>query len=352
MDSLPTRYQNILPSTIQDNKRKSIEILLVLVGLGQMLISGLDTIFFKRDLAGDVTNVWLPFANEVIAGGEPYLAHWDNKPPLFHFINILASASDHYIIFFYLTMGIANGLAAVLLWRLCRKFGYDSIGLVASVIFLAFLVVSSFRINPRQYATVFILLSLMVESSFKSGIYIAVAGLFSQFSVLIIPAILMQRIWVVVDFRRWATIFVLSGLGTVIVVFGLVALIWSVDSAVAGFNYSFLSSGGYTEMYIERDISLFGDPLGWFYREYRMFRDWMLLLFGGIAGSLIILLQDNYNRSQFGTLIVSSAILLLSQTTIRPAPVYSVAWLPFFAVLTAIMMDYLIRRNPITESYE
>lgn len=149
--------------------RTVLQVSMIAVGLFQMGISAFDTLYFDRELAADVSGVWIPFANKVLAGGAPYLAHWDNKPPLFQFVNILAAATDHYVLFFYITMGLANGIAAVLLWRVCRQFGYDRIGLVAGFIFLAFMAISSFRINPRQYANVLMLLALLTTSSLSTS---------------------------------------------------------------------------------------------------------------------------------------------------------------------------------------
>lgn len=311
---------------------------LVLVGILEMAQYAFDKLYFGRELVGDVTDVWLPFANSVLAGGAPYLAHWDNKPPLFQFVNIAAAESGQYVLVFYLTMGLTNGVAAVFLWRLCRRYGYERIGTVAAVVFIAALATASFRINPRQYATVFILLALLTSSAVRSGVAIAAAGLFSQFSVFAIPAVVWLR-YRSNDFTtQWFGIFVLAGLGIVIAVFSVVAAVWNVDAAVTGFQYSFLASGEYVGGYGGREISLYADPVGWVYNTYQILRDWGwgVIAIGALAGSVVVFTRRIYNHSGFGVAMILATIGLAFQMTIRPAPVYALAWLPFASVLAVI----------------
>lgn len=320
-------------------KRLVIQFSMIIIAVLEMAHYWFDKVYFNREIAGDVSEVWIPFANAVLEGGILYLSHWDNKPPLFHFLNIIAAASGHYLLVFYLTIGLANGVAAILIWRFCNKYGYDAIGLVAAIIFLAFMSISSFRINPRQYATVLIFMAILSTNALRSGIYIASAGLFSQFSALMIPAILWFRYRKVENFPYWFGMFILAGMGTVLFVFGIVAFIWNIEAAITGFKYSFLSSSEYVARYGQRDISIYADPIGWLYNTHKMLRSWRLLQIGAIAGSGVVLITEEYNRSGFGTMVVICALLSFFQMTIRPAPVYSVAWTPFFAILTTITID-------------
>lgn len=75
------------------------KISLVFVALSHAIFLWFNKSVRGFDVTGDVQNVWLPFAKAVLSGGEPYVAAWDNKPPLFHFLNIPFAATDQYLFF-------------------------------------------------------------------------------------------------------------------------------------------------------------------------------------------------------------------------------------------------------------
>jgi MFS family permease len=284
--------------------------------------------------AGDVTSVWIPFARCVINGGNMYVCHWDNKPPLFHFLNVSFFASDFYFFFFFVTTGLANGIAALLIWRLCRRRELEVVGIVSAILFVGLIASLSWRVNPRNYAIVFLLLALLSTGPIRAGVSIAAAGLFTQFAVFLIPAVLWFRLDPYDIRYEWLAKFIVAGLVTVGFVFAIVAFLWSPESAMNGFRYSFFSGGEYVAGYNERGLSLYGDPVAWVYKLYRLLNGsnvlWLAL--GGCCG-MYFTLRHGWFDSKFGSTIVLSTILAGLPLTIRTAPVYLVLLAPFLTIL-------------------
>ena len=60
-------------------------------------------------LISDVTNIWKPLAFEVLSGTKLYAgletATWDNKPPLFEFLNIVIGMTGSYELVFWYVSG-------------------------------------------------------------------------------------------------------------------------------------------------------------------------------------------------------------------------------------------------------
>lgn len=295
-------------------------------------------------LAGDTTNVWIPFAECVLNGGQMYLCQWDNKPPLFHFLNLTAAASGHYVFVWFFFLGVATSGSALLLWRFCKKWGYDRVGLVSAILFVGLMASMNWRINPRQFGLFFVLLAFVSSKPIRSGVYIAIGGMFTQFTVFFIPAV----IWLHTDLPklqfRWLMKFCIAGIGTVIVVYTLVAALWSVDAAITGFQYAFLNSGEYVAGYNARGLSLYGDPIAWVYKAYRGL-NWILwLVLTAFLGSIIAL--SNHKESRFHIGVVLASLGALIPFTIRTANVYQVSMVPFFAILSLWGIEYLLHDEP------
>jgi len=242
---------------------------------------------FER--SGDLTEVWIPFAECVLSGGQMYLCKGDNKPPLFHFLNVSFAATNFHLLLFFLTMALANVLSALFIWELCRRWGYERIGFTSALIFAALMAAMTSRVNPRHYAMLFLLIALSSRTPIRAGASIAVAGLFSQFAVFAIPAIVYLNI----DIRdiewSWVGQFIAAGLTVVAVSFGLVAAVWGVEASVTGFEDYFLESGEYVDGYNERGLSLYGAPVAWVYKLYRLLDGYLWLVVGATIGSYAIL---------------------------------------------------------------
>lgn len=333
---------------IENRRHLYTELFLVLIGLGGAIFHWYNKAIRGFEIVGDVTEVWIPFANCVLSGGAMYLCHWDNKPPLFHFLNVAFASTDYYLLLFFLTMGLANGVSAILLWRLCRRWGYENVGVVSAVLFVALLAGLTFRVNPRNYAVLFLLLALGVKSPTRSGVSIAIAGLFSQFAVFAIPAV----IWIKKDIselhKRWLAMFATAGLMVVVLSYGLVALLWGTDAAITGFRYSFFSSGEYVAGYNERGLSLYGDPIAWIYKLYRLLHPYLWLVIGASAGSYAVLV-GRYGP-KFGKVVVLVTLLTAFPLTIRTASAYLVLSAPFLSVLFVMGFEFVLDEYEVTYS--
>lgn len=244
-----------------------------------------------------------------------------------------------------MTIGASIGVTGLLIWKLCRQYNYDSVGLRAAWIFILLMPLSVTQIDPRPIAGVFVLLSLIYHrSAIIAGLSVAAGGLLTQFAVFIIP--------VVVYYQKkrdnltpwWIMRFIVSGLALTGALFAVVAAVWSPEAAITGFEYSYLESGEYVREYNQRELSLFDAPIPWAYKFYRSINSFLLVFGGSIAGSYLVLCQKStsINQSRFGYGIIAAVILMGIQLTVRTAGDYHTAWLPFGAILTAICANHIL----------
>lgn len=89
------------------------------------------------DLHPDVRLVWYDLAREVAAGMPLYTgAAVDHKPPVFELLNVGAYLTGEYVLALLLVVGLANGAAAVLLWRVLAARGHPRVGALGALLFL------------------------------------------------------------------------------------------------------------------------------------------------------------------------------------------------------------------------
>lgn len=291
-------------------------------------------------MAGNARNVWQPFAEAVLSGGDIYVAHWDNKPPLFQFINIFSELTGHYRLVFTLLIGTANFLAAVIIFKLCQRHFSQKTGLVAGLFYLSggllFNLIQA--INPRQFAVVLILLAFLFSTASARGVSIAAAGLVSQYSVFAIPALIYDdyrrdRLTV----RRFIT-FSIAGLGTVAGIFGIVALVWSPDAAVTGIQYSFFAFGEYTTGYSERGLTFWTNPDRWLYKLYRYGTHLAVITFFTIS-VIVDWLSGTKTINGFAMTAAVAGGVLLIPSMFRINVWYYLPALPFFAIAGAAALE-------------
>jgi hypothetical protein len=317
-------------------------VILIGIALLQVVVPVVFVVIDGRPLQANTRNVWLPMAETVFNGGSLYLDQWDNKPPLFHFLNLIVYSTDAYVPTFFLLIGLANGVTAVLLWLFCQRFDQKTTGLIAAIIFLGTLpIVNGLQIDPRQFANVALFVALLTPGAVVSGVAIAVAGLFTQFAVLGIPVILTiaylrDRLTI-----RWLVTFGFAGVAVVGLSFGVVSLVWSPSAAEAGFRSSFLSLSQYVGGYVERDIGLFGNPIGWGFYQYDLLVTnvfWVLLVVLGLTT-----LVDPVSRHRRQLVLISfiATVLLMLPRAIRSGNVYLMLPLPFISILAAFGLERL-----------
>lgn len=298
-------------------------------------------------LPHNVVNVWLPLARSVLAGGDLYVSHWDNKPPLFQFVNLFAAWTDYYVPVFLVLLATANAVTALAIWELCRRHDSGRVGFLAATFFLAAAPgLLGMTIDPRQFANVLTLVAFLAGSAPLAGVAIASAGLFSQYSVFLIPVIAWYHARNREDRVQWFVTFCVAGLLTVLGSFLVIALVWGVDAAMTGVRYSFFSFSEYTAKYTNMGFSAFGDPVRWTYYVYRLFTEQYVLLVAVAFGVLATISDVLGSRtSPLSRVALLSAALLSLPILIRPVPLYYFATLPFCAILGAIGVQAALDRQ-------
>lgn len=291
----------------------------------------------------DVRCCWRPLAEAVLAGTPIYIRPAiDNKPPLFEFLNIAVAATGEYLLVFYLVIGLVNGLAAVLLWRVCVQRGAPRIGLIAGLLFIATVpIVGGTVINVRSFAVAGILLSLAVSNPVGRGVAVGAACLFSQHAVFAIPILAYDRLRTLDRDHavRWFVMFALGGISIVVATFGSVYVIWGAPSLFGAVKWSFLKAAQYTTNPVVP--SLFGDTWEWGVALYLMMSKLFHLL---IPATLIASFTLTDWRRRFAALTTNglalmATLLALSLSVPLLIRAYRAYWLyplPFLSLLASI----------------
>ena len=314
------------------------------------LTIGRESVFY------DARVIWRPLAQEVFGGAALYVDVWDNKPPLFHFLNLGIAATDAYIPVFLVAIGLANLTTAALIVVLCEREGYPRVGRLAAVLFLAMcLALPGYQINPRQFANVGVLVALITVRPALAGGAVAAAGLFSQFSVLAIPVICWRR-WRSRDGlrrdARWYLVFVAAGLVTAAVAYLAVAVVWGSDAMAAAAENSLFALSGYAEKKAEH--SLWTNPIGWTKGTVRQLDSFavsvVIAAYGAWVSAAPLARRSLPSRTPFRTdgdgramrsralfrhMTVLIALLSLQSMIRIGSGIYILAYAPFVAILAA-----------------
>jgi len=331
------RHNRYLPRSVETLSPTLI--LLFLTGFIPTLIVSTLNILAGDPMVVNVRNVWLPFADTVLNGGIPYESQWDNKPPLWQFLNLAIAATGEYRLVFYLLVAATNGVATILIWRLCSRRNRERAGILAAVFYATSLIYfNGDVINPRPFAALAILGAFFSWRAVVRGGLIAIAGLFSQFSILVIPAVLVDQAINDKLSTDWFGRFAAAGIAIVGLSFAVVALAWNPDAAVLGIQYSFGSTAEYVSGYANRELTVWAGPLAWGRNQFHLAKLIAApLLFSGVA-------ITTYLRGQQSSLIPVTALAavgLLIPIVIRPSSLYWLPPLPFIAILGAIGVQEL-----------
>lgn len=217
----------------------------ILLGIGvlQTLTRYIRIQFGGADWEPNFANVWRPLAAELYSGKSLYLEGIaDNKPPLFELLNFALGALPNHGLVFLLATGLANGVVALLLWRLLTKQYDNWYGLIAvGMWFLTLPYVNGTHINVRSFALVGLLLSLHVRGPIYRGISISIAGLFSQYAVLFIPVLAWDSIRNMgyTNRMKWLFSFGASGIAALFTAFAVVGVIFGFRASLAGLYWSY-----------------------------------------------------------------------------------------------------------------
>lgn len=311
--------------------------------------------FGESDPAFDFVTFWKPITEAVLSGSPLYLdGTADNKPPLFLLVNLFTGLFDHQAVVFVLLVGLMNGIAAVLLWRFLGQCGRRETGLIAAILFLVFVpAFDAELIQAGSFAVAFILLALVSDRPVLSGVCIAIAGLFYQYAVLVVPAVLLVQLYRTgTDTVRWGALYVCGGLLTVVVVFVTVGVVWSPESALAGLYWSFGIPTGVTSAPLYSSVThapgayvgglwLLHRPDRWAaYGSNILLNLLPLLLPIGIA-----LGADPWNFDTVEIQVLALAFAASLPLLIRTYLDYTVLALPFICSLAALGFERLLQSS-------
>lgn len=317
---------------------------LLALALFQAAEQYLRAVIGRNDLWADAANVWLPLAEHVAAGNPLYVgAAVDNKPPLFQYLNLAVYETGEYVLVFYLLVGLANGLAAWLLYQWVSDFARRETAAIAAVLFLAALpVVNGTIINVRSFALVFVLLAVRARPAAAQGAFIAVAGLFSQYAVFGIPVLLYQRY--AADALGWRSFARFCGAGLVVVALAFAPLLWwGVDSLVGGVEWSFFAVKDHLT---QNDVlNPWLSPVDWVGKIAAVSVPLVYLLVPAAlyAGRVVLGRTGGRRRAVDVALVAFVGVYGLS-FAVKSLRYYWMLLLPFLAALAALEVESLYRR--------
>ncbi|WP_151099638.1 MULTISPECIES: hypothetical protein [unclassified Haloarcula] len=303
------------------------------------------TLFAGKELLANSREVWLPLAETVSSGGDLYVSAWDNKPPLFQFANIGVYETGHYAASWFVLIAIANAITAILIYRYGNKRGEKAVGLIAAIFFLAaFPYIGGTKIDPRPLSNMLMVAALLVSRPVLIGLLIAGAGLFSQFAMFALPAVLFDRHQLTnLTWKDLVTVSV-AGLATAALSYLSVAVIWGLDAAITGVRYTMFAADGYVNRYVERERSIVSNPIWWFYRIELIGRYIMFVLAPAFAGAWIYAWRGfSAPLKQIVEVSLLGTVLLALPLLIRPAPVYWSSITPFASLLAASAVVHGVR---------
>lgn len=353
-----SRFKRELPEGQKVTDHTQSDVFLTAVIIATPLVYAIkriwEIVFGETKPAFDFVTFWEPLSDAVLSGSPIYLnGTADNKPPVFLFVDLFTGLFDQQAAVFVLLVGLTNGIAAVLLWRLLEQYGGRETGIIAAILFL--LLVPAFNahlIQAGSFAMTFVLMSLLTDRAVVSGVLVAIAGLFYQYAVLVVPAVLLVQLCrTEKDTVRWGALYVGGGLLTVAVVFAIVGLLWSPKSALAGLYWSFGIPTGVTSAPLRSytpppgqyvgGIWLLNRPERWAGFGSQIIRN-LLPLFIPIG----IALKSETWTFDSESIVMHTLVLAFAASLpllIRTYLDYTILALPFICVLAAIGIERLIR---------
>lgn len=309
------------------------------------------------ELHPDVTVAWYPLAESVLAGTPLYVqGATDNKPPLFEFLNIAVAWTGEYVAVFLLLVGLANGLTAILLWRLFARQHHGLVGAFAACLFVTSIpLVNGHVINVRSFAVLGILSALTCNRAALRGGLVACAALFSQYAFIIAPVVVHDGIQPLSRRRtyRWMLRFSVSAIGVGVCSFGLVYLLWGWESLLASLYWSVGVAVRYFTVY---GPSLWIATETWATYTLRVVTRLLPLLLAATLGAIFTLhtlyqyrngeipTRQRQRQGRIQMQALGLTVLFGSLLFVRPLPTYWMYSLPWLAALAAVGLTGSIDR--------
>lgn len=188
----------------------------------------------------DFRRMFAPIARGVASGGQLYgpgLA--DNKPPGWQLVNVGAELTGEHLLAMLLVVGLANGLAAALLWYWLADANGAVAVAAASLFLLALPVVGGPTVNSRPLAVAALLSGFAAATPAARGGAVAVATLFNAYAAAFVAVFLWLFRRDSAAPRRDAAVFLASGAAVGGLAFAAVGVIWGLDAAYAAAHWSY-----------------------------------------------------------------------------------------------------------------
>lgn len=292
----------------------------------------------------DVRLVWYDLAS-VVANGTPLYtgAAVDNKPPLFELLNVGAYLTGEYVLTLVLLVGLANGLAAVFLWRTVSVRGYPRTGALAALLFLLTLpLVDGTVINVRSLAVAGLLFALATRSPAAGGVGVAVAVLCSQHAVFVCPVVAYDGYVRAGRSRQWLVRFAGAGLLVTTLAYGSVLVTWGWESLVGAVGATVGTAAPYLLSY---GPSVFVSTGTWGRHTLRMHLQlWVVLALAlwGLGRVLVAVRGRPWTAWEAPHLLVALLVTSSLPLVVRPFVTYWLYPLPAIAVLGAFGADAVL----------
>ncbi|WP_276300844.1 hypothetical protein [Halorussus lipolyticus] len=314
----------------------------------------------------DARNSYRPLAEAVNSGTPLYFdGAATNKPPGFLLTDVGVESLGHYLPVFLLLVGLANFGAAVLLYRYVARSNWQA-GVVAGGVFLlALYPVSGYYVNVRSFAVLFLLGSLLASRPVVRGVLFAVAGLFTQYVVFLLPLVAAPVVSrAKFDARKVAT-FCAGGVGVTALAWGVVLGVWGTESVLAGLDWTYgLPTGVETQPAWGDRTGIGGgtEPRSYLARSWLVAQpgQWVarLGLHGApiapvVAGAALGAVRTmTCERSEFRVELVAAGALAAVPFLVRALIDYWILPLPFFAALAALYVTGDLAESGPEESAE
>jgi hypothetical protein len=309
----------------------------------------------------DARNSYRPLAEAVTSGTPLYFdGAATNKPPGFLLTDVAVESLGHYLPVFLVVVGLCNFGGAFLLYRYLGRDDWRAGAVAGGIFLLALYPVSGYYVNVRSFAVLFLLGSLVASAPLARGALFALAGLFTQYVVFLLPLVarpVLARSNF--DARKLLT-FCAGGVAVTALAWTVVGGLWGPRSVLAGLDWTYgLPTGVETDPAWGDRTGVGGgtDPKTYLARSWLVARPRLWAARFGLHSAPIVpvLLGAAFgasralrDRSRFRRRIVAAAALAALPFLVRTLIDYWILPLPFLSALAALYVtSYLPRRADI-----
>lgn len=332
------------------NKPTVIYLGLFIIAMFQSLFRYLQVRLGPKTLFVDAKDVWRPLAARLAHGDVLYLGQAvDNKPPLFQFLNLGVFLTGRYTLVFTFLIGLANACSAVLLYRLFVRHDHKKAGAVSAVVLLSVLpLIGGLFINVRSLALPLVLLSLLSIAPHRRGVSLALAGLITQYAILLTPLVLIRQHFgadslrdTILDFAKFTT----AGVVTAAAAFGAVGLAYNTEAMVQAVYWSVGIGGDGTYITASQQHSPLYTPVLYAADFVRLSIRLPYIFIPAAVGIYTGIKNTSNNQWSFHTLLSLAAVLLGLQLLIRSFWLYWILSMPFLIGLAVLSTESFLNNH-------